>query len=90
MTFLEASGSPAPYIAGEFRASEFLQYQHFTVGDSKIYPALLTLNTKARPAKKYFNGPLTPNTRYTVFQRFFNEEVSFVDVFDIYFKSFIV
>jgi hypothetical protein len=76
VTYLDASGSSIPYITAEFRASDFDRYQDFTVGDRAIFPALSMLNTNKSQAKKYFNGPLTPNTRYTVFQRFLSDKVS--------------
>ena len=70
VTYLDASGSSIPYITAEFETSDFEKYQHFTVGDSTIF---LAPNTTRKQAKKYFNGPLTPNTRYTVFQRFLSD-----------------
>ncbi|CAB4008616.1 receptor-type tyrosine- phosphatase F-like [Paramuricea clavata] len=74
VTYLDASGSSIPYITAEFRASDFDKYQDFTVGDRVLFPALSMLNNNNSQAKKYFNGPLTPNTRYTVFQRFLSDK----------------
>ena len=76
VTYLDASGSSVPYITAEFQSSDFEKYQDFTVGDRTIFPALSMLNNNKTQAKKYFNGPLTPNTRYTVFQRFLSDKVS--------------
>lgn len=80
VTYLEASDSLVPYITAEFLASDFIKYQEFTVGDSTIFPALVTIDALKSQAKKYLNGPLTPKTRYTLFQRFFSDKVS-VEIF---------
>jgi hypothetical protein len=81
-TYLDSSGSPVPYITAEFQASDFEKYQDFTVGDSAVFSALSMFNTTRDQVEKYFNGPLTPNTRYTVFQRFLSDTVSFLYFLD--------
>lgn len=75
LTYLDAADSPVPYIAAEFRASDVVKYQSFTVGNGSIFPALSTLNASQNKAKMFLNGPLTPNTSYTVFQRFLSHKV---------------
>ncbi|XP_028396302.1 uncharacterized protein LOC114520268 [Dendronephthya gigantea] len=73
-TYLDAADSSVPYIAAEFRASDFFKYQTFTVGNRSIYPALSSLNARGNEAKRFLNGPLAPNTSYTLFQRFLSDK----------------
>ncbi|XP_028412216.1 uncharacterized protein LOC114535041 [Dendronephthya gigantea] len=52
------STNPQPYIAAVFSSSDF-QGNMFVLGDGR--------NTS--DSKEYFNGPLEPGTRYSIFQR---------------------
>jgi len=56
-----------PYIAAQFPANLLSKYRLFKVGDGKNF------TTKARKRRdtteQYYNGPLYPNTFYTMFQR---------------------
>ena len=77
VTYLEAAESlvPVPYIAAQFPASDFSKYSNFVLGDGKVYP-ISSENLKTHVGmKKYFNGPLSPNTRYTMVQKFYSKGV---------------
>ena len=73
--YLKASGSPVPYIAVEFDALDFGSYEEFIVGDGKIYPALTGTPKNSAADKKYLNIPLSPDTTYTAFQKFYSNKV---------------
>ena len=71
-----------PYIASEFNAIDFDDYEIFTVGDSRRSSRAKN-KTSRRGRKKvnrpfeFFNGPLEGGTLYTVFLRAYFKEVRF-------------
>ena len=71
-----------PYIAAEFNAMDFNDYQIFTVGDSrrssraKIKTSRRRIKEVNRPFE-FFNGPLEEGTYYAVFLRAYVKEVRF-------------
>ena len=73
-TYLDGSSVSVPYITAEFWASDYEKYQNFILGDKTLFYGRSA--NDANRSQNYFNGPLTPNTRYTVFQRFLSREVS--------------
>ena len=78
-----------PYIAAEFRASDFDRYQSFVVGDgsrtSKVSEDMLSRRRKREEGPiEYYNGPLEENTFYAVFQRAYVNKVSMKGLPQIY------
>ena len=78
-----------PYIAAEFRASDFDRYQSFVVGDgsrtSKVPEDISSRRRKrAEGPIEYYNGPLEENTFYAVFQRAYVNKVSMKGLPQIY------
>ena len=70
-----------PYIAAEFRASDFGRYQRFVVGDgSRTSKVSEDVSSRRRKREEntieYYNGPLEENTFYAVFQRAYINKVS--------------
>ena len=76
VTYLEASDSSTPlaYVAAEFSVSEFGNYKEFTVGDGELFTAVIQQPSN-EAVQKYLNGPLSPDTTYTVLQRFYSNKV---------------
>ncbi|KAL9967588.1 hypothetical protein ACROYT_G025850 [Oculina patagonica] len=70
-----------PYIAAEFRASDFHDYENFVVGDgqrtSKVSNDILSRRRRRDDSNiEFYNGPLEENTFYAVFQRaYVNKDV---------------
>ena len=71
-----------PYIAAEFSAMDFDDYEIFTVGDSRR--SSRAKNKTSRRSRKevnrpfeFFNGPLEAGTLYAVFLRAYVKEVRF-------------
>ena len=72
-----------PYIAAEFNAMDFDDYEIFTVGDSRRSSRAKNKTSKRRRRKEvnrpleFFNGPLEAGTLYAVFLRAYVKEVRF-------------
>ena len=71
-----------PYIAAEFNAMDFDDYEIFTVGDSRRSSRAKNKTSRRRRnevnrAFEFFNGPLEGGTFYTVFLRAYVKEVRF-------------
>ena len=71
-----------PYIAAEFNATDFDDYEIFTVGDSRRSSRAKNKTSRRRRnevnrAFEFFNGPLEGGTFYTVFLRAYVKEVRF-------------
>ena len=71
-----------PYIAAEFNATDFDDYEIFTVGDSRR--SSRAKNKTSRTGRKevnrtfeFFNGPLEGGTFYAVFLRAYTKKVRF-------------
>ena len=61
-----------PYIAAFINRDEFQNYDgRFVVGTGKTFSARLRRSTN----KEYINGPLFEETKYSVFQRAYTNEV---------------
>jgi hypothetical protein len=56
-----------PYIATQFSAKEFEKYRIFKVGDGKNYS--VGARKRRDISGQYYNGPLEPETYYSMFQR---------------------
>ena len=71
-----------PYIAAEFNAMDFDDYEIFTVGDSRRSSRVKSKTSRRRGKEvnrpfEFFNGPLKGGTLYTVFLRAYAKEVRF-------------
>ena len=71
-----------PYIAAEFNAMDFDDYEIFTVGDSRRSSRAKSKTSRRRRkmvtgTSEFFNGPLEGGTLYTVFLRAYVKEVRF-------------
>ena len=69
---VQASVSPSSYIAAEYDVVEFKKYQEFTVGDGSVTLGVVGVSKDGTATRKYFNGPLSPGTVYTLLQRFYD------------------
>ena len=69
----KASAQPS-YIAAEFNIVDSEKYRDFTVGDGEISLGVVGMSKYGTAVRKYFNGPLSPDTMYTVFQRSYDEQ----------------
>ncbi|XP_028396303.1 uncharacterized protein LOC114520270 [Dendronephthya gigantea] len=58
------------YITAEFDVADFKNFREFTVGDGGYSLGVIGM--------KYFNGPLSPGTMYTIFQKFYNEQLELI------------
>ena len=71
-----------PYIAAQFRASEFNQYKLFVVGGGDTSSDATDATSRRRRRRQtdsgsaFFNGPLEENTYYAVFQRAYVNKAS--------------
>ena len=71
-----------PYIAAEFNAKDFDDYEIFTVGDSRR-SSRAKIKTSRRERKdvnrpfEFFNGPLEGGTLYALFLRAYVKKVRF-------------
>lgn len=71
-----------PYIAVQFRASEFNGYKFFVVGRGDRSSNATDVTSRRRRRREtdngsaFFNGPLEENTYYAVFQRAYVNKVS--------------
>ena len=71
-----------PYIAAEFNATDFDDYEIFTVGDSRRSSRAKNKTSRRRRKEvnrpfEFFNGPLEAGTLYAVFLRAYVKEVRF-------------
>ena len=71
-----------PYIAAEFNAMDFDDYEIFTVGDSRRSSRAKKKTSRRRRKEvkrpfEFFNGPLEGGTLYAVFLRAYVTEVRF-------------
>ena len=71
-----------PYIAAEFNATDFDDYEIFTVGDSRRSGRAKSKTSRRRRKEvnrplEFFNGPLEAGTLYAVFLRAYVKEVRF-------------
>ena len=71
-----------PYIAAEFNAMDFDDYEIFTVGDSRRSSRAKNKTSRRRRKEvtrtfEFFNGPLEGGTLYAVFLRAYIKEVRF-------------
>ena len=71
-----------PYIAAEFNAMDFDDYEIFTVGDSGRSSRAKNKTSSRRRKEvnrpfEFFNGPLEGGTLYAVFLRAYIKEVRF-------------
>ena len=71
-----------PYIAAEFNATDFDDYEIFTVGDSRRSSRAKNKTSRRRRKEvtrtfEFFNGPLEGGTLYAVFLRAYIKEVRF-------------
>ena len=71
-----------PYIAAEFNALDFDDYEIFTVGDSRRSSRAKNKTSRTRRKEvnrtfEFFNGPLEGGTFYAVFLRAYTKEVRF-------------
>ena len=74
-SYYDAQANALPsYIAAEFDVVDFEKYQEFTVGDGMVSLGVVGMAKYGTAVRKYFNGPLSPNTVYTLFQRFYDEQ----------------
>ena len=74
-SYHEAKASAqSSYIAAEFNIKDFKKFQEFTVGDGSTSSGVVGMSKYGPAVRKYFNGPLSPDTLYTVFQRFYTEQ----------------
>ena len=69
----KASVQSSSYIAAEFDIVEFEKYKEFAVGDGSVSLGVVGMSKYGTAVRKYFNGPLSPNTMYTIFERFYDE-----------------
>ena len=61
-----------PYIAAFIKRDEFQNYRgRFVIGTGQIFPTRLRRSVN----KEYINGPLFEETKYSVFQRAYTNEV---------------
>ena len=67
------SKKPAVYVAFQFKGSEYQKYRRFTVGGEHKSD---NSHRDRREVKKYYNGPLEPETDYRIYARAFTSEVS--------------
>ena len=73
-----------PYIAAEFHARDFDQYENFLVGDGKwskkVSDDIVSRRRRRRRRDnsntEFYNGPLEEKTFYAVFQRAYVKKVS--------------
>ena len=71
-----------PYIAAEFNAMDFDDYEIFTVGDSRRSSRAKNKTSRTRRKEvnrtlEFFNGPLEGGRFYAVFLRAYTKEVRF-------------
>ena len=67
-SYHDAKASTEPsYITAEFDVADFEKFREFTVGDGGYSLGVTGM--------KYFNGPLSPGSMYTIFEKFYNERV---------------
>ena len=71
-----------PYIAAEFNAMDFDDYEIFTVGDSRRSSRVKSKTSRRRRKEvnrpfEFFNGPLLGGGLYSMFVRAYVEEVRF-------------
>ncbi|CAB4008617.1 Hypothetical predicted protein [Paramuricea clavata] len=70
----QASAQPSSYIAAEFDIVDFEKFREFTVGDGSVSLGVVGMSKYGAAVREYFNGPLSSDTLYTVYQRFYNEK----------------
>ena len=79
VTYAEArkSSDPKPYIAAVF-TPDGVDESVFVLGDGKNTSGS-TSRRRRSAASDYYNGPLEPGTRYSIFQRIiFNDQVFYL------------
>jgi hypothetical protein len=70
----KASAQSSSYIAAEFDIVDFEKFREFTVGDGRVSLGVVGMSKYGTAVREYFNGPLSSDTLYTVYQRFYNEK----------------
>ena len=71
----KAASHSSSYIAAEFDVVDFETYKKFTVGNGGVTSGVVGMSNYGAAVRKYFNGPLSSGSMYTVFQRFYTDQV---------------
>ena len=69
----KTSPEPKPYIAAVFATTNDLEFQ---LGDGKSF-SIPSARGRRSTTNNYYNGPLEPDTSYSVFQRVYINQVRF-------------